>query len=247
MTTPTMPICIVDTETDGLHHGRQAWEIAIIRRDPIATDDGLETWVDSTWHVFVALPSMRTSDNFALQVGGFWDRHPTGRELSGKDLIPSPVPLVSARAAARRIATLTHGAHIVGVNPTFDVEIFAAMLRAEGLTPQWDYHLEDLVAETAGFLRALLVVRAVGKDLPWPIPSAKVARTDDELVDLVALPWKSDDLAAAVGVEPTATSDRHTALGDARWTARWYDTLARIRPAAIHRHETYPSVTGGAA
>ena len=28
------PLVFIDTETDGLHPGRKAWEIALIRRDP---------------------------------------------------------------------------------------------------------------------------------------------------------------------------------------------------------------------
>ncbi|KAB2806968.1 hypothetical protein F9L07_28460 [Pimelobacter simplex] len=218
MTTTRPPICFVDTETDGLHHGRQAWEIAIIRRDTDPdTGDGVERWTESTWHVLVHLPSMRTSDNFALAKGGFWDRHPTGRQLSGKPAIPTDVPLVSARAAAREIAVLTHGAHIVGVNPTFDVEIFASMLRAEGLTPQWDYHLEDLVAETVGYLRG-------GRATADAISPAQWARTAPRSV--TDLPWRSDELARAVGVEDLPEGERHTALGDARWARRWHDILA---------------------
>lgn len=37
-------------------------------------------------------------------------------------------------------------------------------------------------------------------------------------------PWKSDDLAAAVGVT-LDESERHTALGDARWAMRIYDAV----------------------
>ena len=32
-------------------------------------------------------------------------------------------------------------------------------------------------------------------------------------------------LAAAIGVPPAAAAERHTALGDARWAARWFDAL----------------------
>lgn len=38
----------------------------------------------------------------------------------------------------------------------------------------------------------------------------------------IAPPWKSDDLAAAVGVT-LSEEDRHTALGDARWARDLYD------------------------
>lgn len=41
----------------------------------------------------------------------------------------------------------------------------------------------------------------------------------------IAPPWKSDDLGLALGVEPCPEEDRHTALGDARWVKRIYDTV----------------------
>jgi len=37
-------------------------------------------------------------------------------------------------------------------------------------------------------------------------------------------PWKSDALAAAVGVT-VSEEDRHTAIGDARWAMRIYDAV----------------------
>jgi hypothetical protein len=40
----TAPLCFVDTETTGVHPGRRAWEVAIIRRDP---DGYEEEWLCS--------------------------------------------------------------------------------------------------------------------------------------------------------------------------------------------------------
>lgn len=229
MTTVPPPICFVDTETDGLHHSRQTWEVAIIRRDVEVVDratGGPDRVVTETrMHAFVAMPSMRTSDPFALGKGKFWDRHPHGRELSRKTSIPGPV-VVSAKAVASGIHRITFGAHIVGVNPTFDVENFATMLRAEGLLPMWDYHLEDLVAETAGYCRA---ITAVDGRLPEScrLPQSTIAAYEEA----AALPWKSDQLAAAIGAEPAAPEDRHTAMGDAEWAMRWHDTLTGLKTA----------------
>lgn len=33
----TIPLCFLDTETDGLHDDRQVWEVAAVRRDPDGT------------------------------------------------------------------------------------------------------------------------------------------------------------------------------------------------------------------
>ena len=43
--------------------------------------------------------------------------------------------------AAKVVAAWTHGAHIVGAVPNFDAEVLASLLRYNGLTPAWHYHL----------------------------------------------------------------------------------------------------------
>ena len=40
----------------------------------------------------------------------------------------------------------------------------------------------------------------------------------------LSLPWKSDDLSAAIGITPP-DKDRHTALGDARWAKTIYERI----------------------
>jgi len=47
--------------------------------------------------------------------------------------------------------------------------------------------------------------------------------------DFVAkgLPWDSDDLTAALGLDPVPEDERHTALGDARWVMRIYDAVTK--------------------
>jgi hypothetical protein len=40
----------------------------------------------------------------------------------------------------------------------------------------------------------------------------------------VPLPWKSDDLSAQLGVT-VSEEDRHTALGDARWSLAIFDAV----------------------
>jgi len=181
-------ICFLDLETDGLHPGRRVWEFAAIRRD--TTPDGEVT--ETEHHAFVGL-DLRNSDPFGLNVGGYWDRHPSGRKISGKP--PTPAPrLLTHHEAARELMRVTFDAHIVGVNPAFDADTLAGLLRSEGYLPAWNYHLADLIAMAAGKLA-------------------------------IQPPWRSDDLSRACGVEPPSDTDRHTALGDARWAKRWFDAL----------------------
>jgi hypothetical protein len=97
--------------------------------------------------------------------------------------------------------------HVVGAVPNFDTERLAAMLTAFGFAVPWHYHLIDVENLAVGYLAG----RASHGDL-------------DAGLAIPFLPWKSDDLAAALGV--TITEDeRHTARGDARWAMRIYDAV----------------------
>jgi hypothetical protein len=97
---------------------------------------------------------------------------------------------------------LTRGRHLVGAVVSFDEERLRKLLRANGACPEWHYHLIDVEALAVG----------------W------IAGADQEAARL-ALPWKSDDLSRAIGVEPPSDEERHTALGDARWAKAIYEKI----------------------
>lgn len=200
------PIVFLDTETDGVHPGRKVYEVAMIRRDDTGQRE-VQFFVDI---------DLSTADPFGLKVGGFYDRHPLGRGLSGLEPMPGAVdfksqpdrpPVITKGAksqgvAASRVAQWTHGAHIVGAVPNFDTEVLGNLLRENGLTPAWHYHLVDVETLAVGWLHA----------------QAAPARPFD-------FPWKSDDLSRMCGVEPPSDDERHTALGDARWAMRLFDAI----------------------
>jgi len=185
------PLCFVDTEADGVHPGRRPWEIAIIRRD----ENG-----ERETSFFVEI-DLRTADPFGLKIGGFYDRHPYGRFLSGQntDYDPGDPSPMTAPVAAEWVARWTHGAHLVGAVPNFDSEVFDRLLRDHGLAPSWHYHLIDVEALAVGY--------AAAKGIS------------------IAPPWSSDELMDAIGVEKPSEEERHTALGDARWSMRTYDAV----------------------
>jgi DNA polymerase III epsilon subunit-like protein len=197
--TGTVPLCFVDTETTGVHPGRRAWEIAIIRREA----DGTQT----EHHMFLKV-DLHKADPFALKVGGFYERWPVA--VKGWDNRDAWQERVHESEAAQRVERLTRGAHLVGAVPNFDAEVFDAMLRRHGLLPAWHYHLVDVEALAVGYLTGIQQARhSLGQPVD-PRPS---------------LPWKSDDLSRACGVEPASDEERHTALGDARWAMRLYDAI----------------------
>lgn len=110
-------------------------------------------------------------------------------------------PTVAKRVFAEEFAALTRGRHMVGAVPSFDDERLRKLLRANGACPEWHYHLIDVEALAVGYLRGT------------------------NQMGMVDLPWKSDTLSRACGVDPPSDDDRHTALGDARWAKRLYETI----------------------
>ena len=118
------PLAFVDTETDGLGPSRHAWEVAVIRRD----DSG-----ETVTHLFLPL-DLRRADPQSLNIGRFWDRHPHGRQLSGKPPIPGEMVVTQDLDAAKRIFRATFGAHLVGAVPSFDAQVLERLLRAN-VTP----------------------------------------------------------------------------------------------------------------
>jgi hypothetical protein len=224
MTNPAVPIIFADSETDDLDSKRrQQWDVALIRREP----DGTETE-----HQFYVSIDTADSDPFALRVGRYWERHPDGRYFAGLDRF-RPIPVdsdktqrvdgfdnligryLTPRAAAARVARITHGAHVVGAIPSFDTITFENLLRDNGLSPQWHYHLIDVEALAVGYMRGLAEKGALGPYTgPLGVP--------------LAPPWKSDDLSGLLGIQPPTEEERHTALGDARWAMRIYDTVMGV-------------------
>lgn len=108
--------------------------------------------------------------------------------------------LVSLPQFAEEFEVLTRGAHLAGSVVSFDEERLRRLLQWHGACPGWHYHLIDVEAMAVGYLHGR------GPE-PW-----------------LNLPWDSEELSRAVGVDPFPF-DRHTALGDARWAKAIYDTV----------------------
>lgn len=190
----------IDTETTGLVPDvHDVWEIGI------ETDDGQQfSWL---------LESVRlaTADAKSLEVGGFYDRW----DLHGATKTPPAV-------AARELAKLTAGRHLVGVGIAFDAAFLDRFLRRHNRAPAWHYHLIDVAPMAYGWLAGR---RALAEEFP-DVPAGLAGP------GAPALPWRSDDLSDLCDVRPPSPDERHTALGDARWAARWYRHLSELHPVS---------------
>ena len=117
----------------------------------------------------------------------------------------NPPFVLTQKEAAREIASFLapspsgQKVHIVGAVPSFDTERIALLLARFGHKPEWHHHLIDVEALMVGHLAATGVS--------------------------VALPWRSDDLSLAIGVQPPPEDLRHTATADALWTMRIWDRI----------------------
>ena len=85
--------------------------------------------------------------------------------------------------------------HVVGAVPNFDTEHITHQFGVDG----WHYHLIDVENLAVGYL--------AGRGEPLP-----------------PLPWNSDDLSRAVGVDPDRFR-RHEAMADAEWARAIYDRV----------------------
>lgn len=202
-----MKLAFCDTETTSLRPDRRAWEVALIVRDPLASEYGTQR--EHHWFIRAEDLDLGNADPFALKVGRFYDRHPQYAHGHWKTTLVSPEAEV-----LREVEKLTRGAHLVGAVPNFDAGVLGTRMRAHGILPSWNYHLVDVEPLAAGWLAA----HAAFLDREGEAERAA------ELRRIAAPPWNSDELSRAVGVEPDEDS-RHTALGDAKWAMALYDAV----------------------
>lgn len=183
---PDAPVCFIDTETTSLvrpwtPHGRRVWEFAGIRYDPAAPDV-------QRLHIIIADVSMRDYSQQALDMNGWYERHPNG---GGR--VPVGALYRSEAEAAALIADFTRGTWLCASNWHFDEDnLFEMLVRHRIIDPRveatcpWDYHEFDIESYVAGNL--------------WLRP-----------------PWNTRTLADAVGVPRDATGAAHSAMPDADW------------------------------
>lgn len=119
--------------------------------------------------------------------------------------------------AARFVQDLTADRpHIVGAVPNFDTERLTRLLGTHGCRWGGHYHLIDVENLAVGYLHGRRFDESGEQE--W-----------SNAIKDVGLPWSSDELSRALGVEPP-TDQRHTAMGDARWVRAMYDAMVHTLP-----------------
>lgn len=197
----TSAIVFLDTETTGTGPDDQPWEVAAIRRDPDGAETELHVFVEHDARRIVTAPAA-----FRIDWATRFD----------------PATALSANDAGYRVSDLLEGwtsedqpppvTVIVGANPGFDLRMIRSLFVESELDPNDLVHYRpvDVGALAYGYLAARAAAGAV----------------DDEVHDILerGLPWSSDELSRALGVDPD-DFERHTAPGDVAWVKAVYDVV----------------------
>lgn len=212
-------LAFVDIETTSLARPFSAtpgevWEVGLIVRgeNDLGTFESEHSWL---------LPvTLEHADPVSLDIGRFNERHPQGDRYTGTATV---TPLLEFVA---EFGDLLTGAHLVGNVVSFDEERLAAIFLDHGVVGgmPWHYHLIDVEALAVGYLRGMHDVV-----IEYGIPTAEADSYGASVVTAAVMHaqprWDSEALSAALGVVVPDDSDRHTALGDARWAKAIYDAV----------------------
>lgn len=151
----------------------------------------------STIHLMVAGVDLTNAQPEALAVGRFEERYSMSSTAVWVD--EASAADVLERFCAPSPVT---GApvHLIGSNPSYDQTVLERLMHRQDRQIPWHYRSIDLWTLTLG--------------------AAALAGSDP-----VRLRDRSYELSEFCGAERPTAAERHTALGDAQWTLRWWDAL----------------------
>lgn len=128
--------------------------------------------------------------------------------------------LCSGAQAAALVRQWTAAATVFGVVPSFDTECLSELLNRHGLSTSWHYQPWDIAVFASGYLAG----------------RGQILETN------------SEKTSHACGVHPPTAAERHTAMGDARWVARWHDAIVpQVIPALRASGAAVPERSNGRA
>lgn len=209
-------IVFLDVESTGLEFDDEVWEFAAIRREPDGSEREWEYFVDHDPAKCKALPEPFFSDHhkrFPALHDGTWGDGVISRQ----------------RLCGELVGTIMEGRpHVIAAVPAFDTERMLGRLLREiwhlkATELPWHYHTADIENFVSGYLLASAEAMYSGSG-----GNDDVIDRANELLDIAAPPWSSDDLSRAVGVEPS-DFQRHTAMGDVRWCRAQWDSIWGVK------------------
>jgi len=211
-------LAFCDIESTGLypHLGHEVWEVYLVVRTLPDAEGKAPPDVERHWFLPVDLGR---ADPVALTIGGFYERAPGYRSRAKQ--ATEDGSWSDPADFARTFATLTHGAQLVGAVPSFDASFLAPLLRKHGGCPGWNYHLIDVEQLAWGWLHGRRA--QASKSVAGPLSSAEL-RALDAAIKAIGLPFESEELSRACGVDPERFP-KHTAEGDVRWAMALYDAV----------------------
>lgn len=196
----------LDTETGGLRHDDKVWEVGAVVDRP----SGVQT--RDLIHVYGF--DAAAADPKALQMGGFFERHPQYAPAgsmyattSGMDPdVPVTEGMASSHDLSMHLEKLVRGARIVVCNAVFDVPRLTVMMAEHGIP--WTGHYRVVCATTY---------------------AAGVLGVDPSMANA--------DIGAILGVDREAHGKAHNALVDALYARDLY--LAALTKAGIDQRNTW--------
>lgn len=205
-----MDIVFLDTETIGLHPDAPIWEFAAVRRFSWGSEDRTEFRIQhdpAHW-----LDEMAATPHGQQFVDDYRARYDTRDALTECD-------------AAIMMNIVTKDALVIACNPMFDLPRIDRLIRKHAMEPAYHYHPLDISSVALGAIAGgFQIANTVLFGIAAP---GDVSQLSPPQWKLPPPPWKSDALAAAVGVK-AEDYRRHTAMGDVEWTmAQWDSVMGR--------------------
>ncbi len=170
---------------------------------------GLDPETDGIWEIAVIVDDTPIVWQQTLTDRQVENAHPYAAEITGFHERYNPADSTPPSSSIRRLMALVGDRHMVGACPWFDSErlhrtILADVRRALPRDQPWHYHLVDVENLAVGYLLG------TGE---WDFQ----------------LPWKSRELAAALGIDQDKLAsewgEAHTALADAAWARAMFEAV----------------------
>lgn len=191
-------LLFLDTETTGVELDADVWEVAAVKRGPRGREVSVHFYVQHDTRKCNRLPErflMDHRERFPMSDTDRWAPGVLSREDAGRAL----AELLGDRP------------HLVGAVPDFDAWRLEPYLQAAGVEERWHYHLIDVENLAVGYLFGRYGANGT-------------QRPNEAEGEAVQLPWDSNKLSAAVGVDPDRYP-RHTAMGDVMWARAIFDAV----------------------